>query len=116
MPARIVAAFAAALLLGSLGACARFADRQPRKPLPGTLASANLTRGRTVFASRCAVCHGVAGAGAPIGPALRGERGRRTFAAVIAIVRDPVPPMPKLYPARMSAQDVLDVAAFVESL
>lgn len=115
MPARIMAAFLAVLLSGSLAGCARFGERPTRKVL-GALVDANVSHGKAVFAARCAVCHGVAGSGGPIGPALRGERNHRTLAAVIAIVRDPLPPMPKLYPARMSAQDVLDVSAFVDSL
>ncbi|MDP9111261.1 MAG: cytochrome c, partial [Candidatus Eremiobacteraeota bacterium] len=72
--------------------------------------------GKVIFAARCSVCHGAAGSGGAIGPALRGERNRRTLTAVISIVRDPLPPMPKLYPAQMNAQDVLDVSAFVDSL
>lgn len=80
------------------------------------LQSANLAHGKAVFAARCAICHGVAGSGGAIGAALRGERKRRTLTAVVTIVRDPLPPMPKLYPAIMNAQDVLDVSAYVDSL
>ena len=44
------------------------------------------------------------------------ERLRRTFTQVRDIVLDPEPPMPKLFPARLSAADVRDVSAFVETL
>jgi len=47
---------------------------------------------------------------------LRNEHLRRTFAQVRDIVLDPEPPMPKLFPARLSAADVRDVSAFVETL
>lgn len=116
MPARTPMALFTVVLAASLGACARFHSHASGPPLPGTPPSANLSHGKMVFAARCAVCHGVGGSGGPIGPPLRGEHNRRALAAVIAIVKDPFPPMPKLYPAQMSLQDVRDVSAFVDSL
>ncbi|MEO6835257.1 MAG: cytochrome c [Candidatus Tumulicola sp.] len=75
----------------------------------------NAVRGSTVFAKNCAVCHGSAGAGGE-GPSLRNERARKPLAAAEAWIRDPAPPMPKLFPGALSAQDVADVAAYVETL
>lgn len=51
-----------------------------------------------------------------MGPSLRAERKRKTAQAVRAIVLDPDPPMPKLYPAQLTAQDVDDLTAYVETL
>ena len=80
------------------------------------LESASVGRGRTVFAARCATCHGAAGEGGQIGPPLRNELRRRTPAYVAEAIENPTPPMPKLVPAQMSKQDLLDVTAFVEQL
>lgn len=80
------------------------------------LESASVGRGRTVFAANCATCHGAAGEGGQIGPPLRDELRRRTPAYVVEAIANPTPPMPKLVPAQMSKQDLLDVAAFVEQL
>ncbi len=76
----------------------------------------NAGRGRSIYLAQCAACHGRDGTGGQIGPQLRNERLRRTFAQVRDIVLNPEPPMPKLFPARLSAGDVRDVSAFVETL
>ena len=78
--------------------------------------TASASRGASLFATQCASCHGVRGAGGRIGPSLKGERKRKTAQAVRAIVEDPDPPMPKLYPAQLTAQDVDDLTAYVETL
>lgn len=75
----------------------------------------NAARGAQVFAQNCAVCHGRSGEGAS-GPSLKGEAARKNLAQAEAWIENPLPPMPKLYPATLSAQDVTDVAAFVETL
>jgi mono/diheme cytochrome c family protein len=85
----------------------------PRRP---ALLSASVERGRTVFEAQCEVCHGSGGAGGQIGPPLRNEQSRKDLAATIAWIKNPEPPMPKLFPAELSEQNVLDVAAYVESL
>ena len=77
--------------------------------------SASASRGASLYAKNCAACHGTATAG-PIGPALHGERSRKNLEAVVAIIRHPDPPMPKLFPGTLSAQDVADIAAYVENL
>jgi mono/diheme cytochrome c family protein len=79
------------------------------------VAVSNVARGSALFTQNCAVCHGVAGAGGE-GPPLKNERLRKTLAAAEAWIENPAPPMPKLYPTTLSAQDVADVAGYVESL
>ncbi len=49
-----------------------------------------------------------------LGPSLRAHR--RTFASILRIVTDPESPMPKLYPGTLTAEQVRDVSAYVESL
>jgi len=78
-------------------------------------AAPNVTHGSALFTQNCAVCHGVGGAGGE-GPPLKNERSRKTLAAAEAWIENPAPPMPKLYPATLSAQDVADVAGYVETL
>ncbi len=73
-------------------------------------------KGETIFAANCASCHGAAGAGGGIGPVLKGEKSRKDYAAAIAWIKNPQPPMPKLYPSTLSETDVADVASYVESL
>jgi mono/diheme cytochrome c family protein len=72
-------------------------------------------RGRQIYAANCAACHGADARGG-IGPTLRGEKSRKDTAAAIVWIKNPLPPMPKLYPSVLSEKDVEDVAAYVESL
>lgn len=73
-------------------------------------------RGKAVYRMQCAACHGQDGGGGPVGGSLQNENARRPYRAVYNIVLDPAPPMPKLYPSRMTLDDVRDVSAYVESL
>ena len=79
-------------------------------------AMGNAKLGAKIFAANCAVCHGAAGKGGGIGPVLKGEKKRKNFKQAVAWIKNPLPPMPKLYPAQLSATDVNNVAAYVESL
>lgn len=79
-----------------------------------TALSAAQERGRAVYVRECAACHGEAGAGGAIGPQLKSRHG--SLARIESFVRDPEPPMPKLYPARLTDADVRDVSRYVESL
>ena len=79
-------------------------------------APVNAGRGRSIYLAQCSACHGRDGTGGQIGPQLRNEHLKRTFAQVRDIVLDPEPPMPKLFPARMNGADVRDVSAYVETL
>jgi len=80
------------------------------------LAMGDPKHGADVFKANCASCHGEAGAGGGIGPVLKGEKQRKNYPAAIAWIKNPQPPMPKLFPAPLSESDVEDVAAYVESL
>ena len=71
--------------------------------------------GRVVFVQNCAACHGAGGAGG-IGPSLIGESAKLGLAATVALVKNPPAGMTKLYPGLISASDVDDVAAYVQSL
>ena len=73
------------------------------------------SRGAALFAKNCAACHGDHGLG-PIGPSLARERTKRTAQEIRAIITNPDPPMPKLYPRDLTDADVADLAAFVETL
>lgn len=73
--------------------------------------------GAIAFTNNCSTCHGPTGAeGGAVGPSLRNEHQRMDFAAVDSWIKDPAPPMPKLYPQFLSDQQVRDLAAYVESL
>jgi mono/diheme cytochrome c family protein len=71
--------------------------------------------GKAIFDENCQACHGAAGAGG-IGPSLKGEKARKDFNATVAWIKNPAPPMPKLYPEKLKDADVADVAAYVQSL
>ncbi|MFN2448616.1 MAG: cytochrome c [Candidatus Baltobacteraceae bacterium] len=77
---------------------------------------ADAQHGKTVYEQQCQACHGAGGTAGPIGPVLHGERARRSYESVRRFVLDPDAPMPKLFPSRMTAADVRDVSAYVESL
>ncbi len=83
-----------------------------RSPLP----LGNLDEGRSIFAINCATCHGATGTEGGVGPSLRGERERKNYDATIAWIKNPQPPMPKLYPSLLTESAVDDVAAYVQSL
>jgi len=72
--------------------------------------------GRTIFGNNCSMCHGSTGEEGGVGPSLRGESRRKSPGATVAWIENPDPPMPKLYPAPLSRQDVSDVAAYVQTL
>jgi len=110
--ARVALALIAAV---ALPACAAGAAKK-RTTTGQTEAPVNTGSGRSIYLAQCSACHGRDGTGGQIGPQLRNERLKRTFAQVRDIVLDPEPPMPKLFPARMSAADVRDVSAYVETL
>ncbi len=114
MPLRRIPIAIIVVLLAVAG-CARLGAMHKASPSPG-VAGADLKRGKAVYLVQCAACHGIAGMGAEIGPSLTNERARRSYKAVRAFVTDPLPPMPKLYPSRMTQAEVRDVSAYVESL
>jgi mono/diheme cytochrome c family protein len=72
-------------------------------------------RGRAIYTENCSSCHGAHATGG-MGPSLIGEASRKNMQQAVSWIENPQPPMPKLYPGTLSAQDVRDVAAYVESL
>jgi mono/diheme cytochrome c family protein len=82
----------------------------------GAVAMGDPKHGEAIFTQNCSSCHGAAGAGGGIGPTLKGEKSRKDYAAAIVWIKNPKPPMPKLYPAPLSESDVADVASYVETL
>ena len=76
-------------------------------------AQGDASHGKTVFAQNCTRCHGAEGG---IGPALKNEKSRKNYAQTVAWIKNPQPPMPKLYPDTLGEKDVADVAAYVQSL
>ncbi|MBV9271911.1 MAG: cytochrome c [Candidatus Eremiobacteraeota bacterium] len=72
--------------------------------------------GAQVFRANCSACHGTTGVEGGIGPSLRNESSRMDFGATVSWIENPQPPMPKLYPKPLSAQQVRDVTAYVEAL
>jgi mono/diheme cytochrome c family protein len=106
---------ALAIQLLATASCARGGNATERgaKATPTTPSAA---RGAALFSANCAACHGSRGVAGRIGPSLRDERKRKSAAAIRAAIVDPEPPMPKLYPAQLTAQDVDDLTAYVETL
>ena len=60
--------------------------------------------------------HGATGVEGGVGPSLHNEHERKNDDATIAWIENPAPPMPKLYPSVLTQAEVLDVAAYVQSL
>jgi mono/diheme cytochrome c family protein len=123
-PLALLAAGALAAL--ATGGCAKSSDQSstatdgasaaPVAPAASTAAQPDAAHGKTIFASKCAGCHGQTGTEGGIGPSLKNEKSRKPYAQAVAWIKDPQPPMAKLYPDQLSAKDVADVAAYVESL
>jgi mono/diheme cytochrome c family protein len=83
-------------------------------PQPQLVADA--TQGEALYTKRCASCHGATGREGGFGPSLAHEDRRMDDAFVIAWIEKPNPPMSQLYPIFISKQDVVNIAAYVESL
>ena len=118
-----VVAVAAVLLASVAAGCSKGADHSvmsvsavaPQAPAPRA-AQGDPELGKTVFSANCAACHGAKGTEGGVGPSLRGENRRKNYEQTIAWIKNPQPPMPKLYPAPLSERNVEDVAAYVQKL
>ncbi len=98
-----------------VGVISQAAAQAPLSASPQVASVPNAAHGATLFQQNCSACHGVHGQGG-IGPSLIGESSRKNLQQAVTWIENPVPPMPKLYPATLNQQDVHDVAAYVESL
>ncbi len=76
----------------------------------------NAAAGKKVYAANCSACHGATGAEGGVGPSLKNETKKKDYAHIVAWIKSPQPPMPKLYPSPLSATDVNNVAAYVASI
>jgi alcohol dehydrogenase (cytochrome c) len=82
----------------------------------GATETGNAAHGKMIFGANCSACHGVIGTEGGVGPSLKGEKKKKNQSADIAWNKNPKAPMPKLYPSPLSAKDVRDVAAYVDTL
>jgi alcohol dehydrogenase (cytochrome c) len=71
-------------------------------------------RGGQLYAQHCAGCHGSGGEGGAA-PSLV-ESARRDLEAIVAFVKNPNPPMPKLFPNPLTDEDVQLVSEYVRTL
>ncbi len=75
----------------------------------------DIGKGRAVYSSVCAGCHGGSAEGLS-GPNLRGIGRRWSQQRTIAFVLQPTPRMPRMHPAIVDDQDVRNVTAYIHSL
>jgi alcohol dehydrogenase (cytochrome c) len=102
---------ARASMLGSVGSPTLVILR-----LDAALAAAqgNAANGKALYAAVCATCHGAGGRGVP-GHSLDDVQGRLDFAHIVAKIKAPVAPMPKLYPGQLGETDVTDLARYLQA-
>ncbi len=86
------------------------------KMVAGVAATGDVAQGKMLYAKSCASCHGATGTEGGVGPSLKGEKSRKNQAAAVAWIKNPKPPMPKLYPSPLSEKEVNEVAAYLETL
>jgi alcohol dehydrogenase (cytochrome c) len=72
----------------------------------------SMANGRKLYSQLCVGCHGPDGNLIADHPLSHIER-RRSEAATMAAIRDPKPPMPKLYPDLLSEQGVADLTGYL---
>jgi alcohol dehydrogenase (cytochrome c) len=78
------------------------------KPFGGEL-------GVSAYNTYCAGCHGIQGGGAEGGPSLKNEASRMTLLQLVAWIKNPAPPMPKMVPP-ITFTEVGAIARYVEEL
>lgn len=108
-----------ALVIAACAGCAHGSTQAASGTTATATASAafgDRSRGAQVFRANCSVCHSVDPEGRGVGPSLAGEKHRKNYEQTVAWIKDPDPPMPKLFPAPLSQQNVEDVATYVQSL
>ncbi len=104
-------AIAAGALIGALAAGCAHQSGNPADPTVG-----NVKHGKVLFEAHCSNCHGATGVEGGVGPSLRGESRRKNLDATIVWIHHPNPPMPALYPVPLTADEVIDIATYVQSL
>ncbi len=82
---------------------------------PAAAGSGDLSRGRQIYMQACAVCHGPEGERVA-GKELKSAKSRMNAEQLVALIKNPVPRMPQVFPEPRTAEDerdLRDVAAFV---
>ncbi len=101
------------VVIMALGGQAAVVPAQASEAGPAPVRAGDVEHGKAIYGQVCAACHG--GKGDLIaGHSLAGLSARRDLASTIAFVKNPVAPMPKLYPDTLKDQDVADVAAYLQ--
>lgn len=115
MPRLRATLFAVALLAAA--ACAPATGQKASTTVGSSALGGDRKAGELLFRAHCSSCHGATGKeeGMP-GPSLRYESARMNFQTTVSWIEDPMPPMPDLYPAPLSENDVHDIAAYVQSI
>jgi len=108
-----------ALSGGAHPAVAQAADK-PAGKAPDPLAQivsrpGDAARGKALYSQTCITCHGADGAMLP-NVSLKDIKSRKDRTMLAQWIKNPKPPMPRLFPSPFSAQDVEDIAAYVEGL
>jgi len=80
-----------------------------------SVSPANVTAGKSIFASNCSVCHGIAGTGGNGGPNLNNEPRAKSVNGVIEQLTDPLGAMPS-FKEQLSAKEKEEVADFVTDM
>jgi alcohol dehydrogenase (cytochrome c) len=89
----------------------------PEVSAHGAVANASgAVAGRDQYEQFCAGCHGTRGEGGGNGPSLTRAGARNDLAAIVAFIKDPAPPMPKLHPAPLDDAEVTAVSEYVRTL
>ena len=78
-------------------------------------AVSDVERGRAAYQQYCLGCHGTSGDVVPQAD-LRSVKERMTRDQIIEFIRDPRPPMPRVFPEPMDEQDIGDLKALAEYL
>jgi mono/diheme cytochrome c family protein len=99
------------VIIMALGGNKSVSGAAPRQG--GVVGAPNADHGHALFAQVCSTCHG-AGGNLIEGHNLATLRERRNLESTVAFIKAPVAPMPKLYPATLNEQDVVDLAAYVQ--
>ncbi len=75
-----------------------------------------IAAGKTVFEDNCSSCHGAHGTEGGAGPSLKNLKARRSGAAIAAWIKNPAPPMPKMYPSAIGDTDIKHLVIYLQSL
>ncbi len=86
---------------------------KPPSDSVGVAEQGDVNHGRRIYAGICVSCHGADGS-AVSGHSLQHLARRMDLAQADAWIRNPQPPMPRLFPSLLDSQSVRDVASFVE--